>query len=117
MSWTPLHAALGLTERELTFVMIEQAIRSGYADLAGAATFGLAKGSRAAGNVWKKRNIAKYPKGGSNAAAAKQQRKRIVSTHKSYNRKVVRRADGLDRAYGAGSLGYTGYTSVRNRRK
>lgn len=88
--------------------------RSGWLDIAGAGLHGAARGLKYAGKLRRARTIAKHPKGiRGKAGYHKQQRKKAAKRHRRWERTVVRRADRIDRAYGAYGLAQDGYRMRR----
>ncbi|TQK42329.1 RHS repeat-associated protein [Streptomyces sp. SLBN-118] len=81
--------------------------RSGWMDIAGSATFGAGKGFRYAGKFWKGRKMARYAKGARGRGRYnKRMRSRAAKAHRLYHHHYTRRADGIDRWYGGGSMAY-----------
>ncbi|WP_181139696.1 DNRLRE domain-containing protein [Streptomyces sp. Ru71] len=87
--------------------------RSGWIDIAGSAFYGGAKAAKWGGKLMKSRRIAKNPKGvkgkGNKRGPArkhKRARSKAAKKHKRHHRKVVHRADKIDKWYGNGSLVY-----------
>lgn len=77
----------------------------GLLDIAGAGTFSAAKGLKYANETRRSIKI-----GGTAAGkAGKKARSRIVKEYKHFDRKVVRTADRVDKAYGAFGLGMSAW--------
>lgn len=85
---------------------------SGWYDIAGAATFGMAKGLSTLNKGVKAARIARAPKGGEemDAKLAKRLRQRAARDARRFDRTVVRRADNVDKAYGYFGLAQSGYS-------
>lgn len=91
--------------------------RSGWLDLAGAVTFGVGKGLKALNSARTSRAMAQYPKGVRGAGRAyKAARKTITAQSRRFSRGPIRRADRVDRAYGALNTGISGYNEYRSYR-
>lgn len=78
----------------------------GWVDIAGSVTFGVGKGLRAAGKLWKKSQMKKYPKG---HRVNKYKRKKIARKYRKYNNRVVKRYDRFDRIWSTGTASYSSY--------
>ncbi|MEV7289751.1 DNRLRE domain-containing protein [Streptomyces sp. NPDC093252] len=98
---------------------ISRGDRSGWIDVAGGAFYSGARVARWGGNRWKTRSVRANPKGVRNgrARANKRARQRAAAKHRSYNRRVVRRANRVDRWYGYGSTSYSAYGEWRDWRR
>jgi RHS repeat-associated protein len=92
--------------------------RSGWFDVAGSAFYGSARGLRYSSRLVRSYRMGRAPKGVRGMSKYyKNMRKRAAAQHRRFNHRYTRRADSLDRTYGAANTAFYGYQQYRSIRR